>query len=603
MSTLDLRSSLSSIPPFNLLHPEELDALLQNADIVYFPKNAIIQSPTTELAYYLIVKGVVAERGADGGVIVYGAHEGFDANSLLQGRCQAEFIAEEETICYKIPADSFLSLVRTNAQFGNYYLQSTAQKLSSLSEHRATSALAMRIRDIECAKPLIVDGSLSIYEAVRAMDEARVMAILVRDGENYGIVTDSDLRRKVLLARGNVDDPIASIANFRLIGIEEDDFLFNAVLLMTRHHIKRLVVMRGGEPVAVVNEMDILGAFSNQTQFLSIKIDRAMSIEELAVSARAIPAVARTLQAEGIKARYIMRLLTELNTKLFAKLLSLIAPADMIANIALVVMGSEGRKEQILRTDQDNAFIIRDGYDDPRLPGVAEAFVQALESFGYPLCDGGVMVSNSYWRASLKEWKERVFEMINEPTPERLMNFAILADMRCVAGDDELVNKLRRYITEHVKLAPKFLSHFARPILSFETPLSIFRTFVLEKGAHQGEFDLKKGAIFPIVHGIRTLALEFEITSTNNTFGRIKELNNQGFFDREFAASLIEALEFLFALRLRERLWKSEHGMAPDNYVAPERLSNFDRDLLKEALKVAEKFKKVVVSHYRLDYF
>jgi CBS domain-containing protein len=181
------------------------------------------------------------------------------------------------------------------------------------------------------------------------------------------------------------------------------------------------------------------------------------------------------------------------------------------------------------------------------------------------------------------------------------LNIPILMDMKFVSGEKELFDEVAAYVGKKLQSNPQILARMAGGSLSFETPLGLLGGFVLDKKEHNGELDIKKGAIFPIVNSIRCLAFEKEIDVVN-TFERIKELNNVGLIDRAFAEELIEAYNFLLEIRLKERLYKINIGQTADNYINPQRLSKLERDLLKDVLKITDKLKKFLFAHFKLNY-
>lgn len=326
-------------------------------------------------------------------------------------------------------------------------------------------------------------------------------------------------------------------------------------------------------------------------------------MEELKVISDSMINTVKLLHKEGIRTRHIMKFVSEINEKIFKKLFSLLADESIRENTCLIVMGSEGRQEQILKTDQDNGLILSDNFefDKEVLENFSKNFIEALKTLGYPECKGNVMLTNPQWRKTLKEFKESIFEYINNITPENMLNLAILIDLRPIEGKIELAEKLREYIFENISDNKTFLSWFALPTINFKTPLNFFGGFETEKGEHKGELDIKKGGIFPIIHGVRSLAVENRITQTN-TFNRIKELVNLNVINKDFGRELIESLEFMLTLRLRERLKKIEMKKQPDDYINVNSLTNYEKDLLKESFKVVNKFKDFITNHYKLNY-
>lgn len=594
MSIADVKLFLQNTYPFELLTSQQIDKIVDSLEIVYYRENQKIED--TDRFLHVVLKGAVVQKDSEGKEInFYGEKDSFDYQQIYHQN-EHQFFTVEESVLYRIPVDVIREVARENPAFASYITKTTKEKLSSLASENPY--LFAKIKDIPLTEPFVVDSKVSIWEAVDQMTRRSALSILVKFEDGYGIVTDSDLRKKVILERKSVDSPISDIANRNLISVRDTDFLFDAIITMMKHNIKRVVVKNEkDEIVGVLNEVDVLTQYSNQPQFIAIKIERAKTISELKAISSSFVNTVRILHKEGIRTRHIMKLVSEINHKMFAKLFEILATENIKHNTCLIVMGSEGRGEQILKTDQDNGLIIRDGFDSPEIETFAKEFNLALKELGYPDCKGNVMVTNPYWRKPLSAFKENVFEYINHISAENMLNFAILVDARPVAGQEHLADELRTFIFDHISDNRTFLSWFALPTIQFKTPLNIFGGFETEKG----RIDIKKGGIFPVVHGVRALAVENRITKTN-TFDRIKELKNRDVFNEAFARELIESLEFLLTLRLKERLKKLQLKQQPDDYVDINTLSNLEKDLLKESFRVVNRFKDFITNHYKLNY-
>lgn len=592
-----------SIHPFDLLGERMIEKLMTQMDIAYYPKETILVAPRVRAeSLTIIIKGIVNET-IDGELQnVYGERDSFDANSLIYGNTQSTFSVAEDLICYELPKESFLNLLQDVEPFQNYFMQDFITKHQNLKERQhqndLTPFMVSRVDEIYLHVPCIVDAKQSIKEALHTMAEQKAEVIVVRRGEMTGIVTDTNLREKVLLAEKSTEDAIGEIATYGLITIERSDFLFNALLLFTKYGVKRLIVTEGERIVGILEQLDLLSHFANHTHLIAASIDRAVNIDELENAQRSLTHLIKSLTSKGVRVRYISKLVSELNAKMYRKVFEMVVPTLLQKECALIVMGSEGRGEQILRTDQDNALIIQDGVDEAAFEPYMIQFNNYLLRLGFPKCSGNVMVSNPYWRRSVLGYKEMISQWVETLNEDTLRSLSIFLDAQCVAGDETLLAECREYLTQRFEGRSDVLAHLAKAALSFETPLSLFSGFVLGRAEHQSELDIKKGGIFAIVHGVRILALEHKIGSTN-TNERIKELNNVGIFDKRFASELIEAYDTLLEIRLRSML--SQKQMTDEqNYVNPKLFSKTDRDLLKDAFKIVNTFKKFLTYHFHL---
>ena len=328
---------------------------------------------------------------------------------------------------------------------------------------------------------------------------------------------------------------------------------------------------------------------------VAVQIRKATTIEELKQASSDLISIVKKLHVKGTKVDYIAKLISEINEKIYEKLYGMIVPEALAKKACLIVMGSEGRKEQLLKTDQDNALIIDDSMDASLYIPYMQRFTETLIDFGFPRCEGNIMVSNPYWCKHWSAYHKEIVRWFDAPTMEDVMNLAIFFDAIPVAGDASMLRHLKEEVFEHVEEQSPFLANFAKAATAFETPIGIFTTLISENN----KIDVKKGGIFPIVQGIRALALEHKIEPTD-TVTRIKKLAKLDVIDSDFAGALTEALDTLLNLRLKERLGRGEEkGL--DNFVNIENLNQLELELLKDSFKIVNKFKKFLTHHFKLS--
>lgn len=594
-SSLDIKTFLSQVTIFSSLNDVALEVISNKIDIAYFKKDAVIAKAGDKFeSFYIVAKGIAYD-----GTTYFEVKDFFDFDAALSGEYITTYVAAEESLIYKIEKDDFFNIIHTYKEAERYLLQGAAKKISERN-NRENNNMIRRIREIAYQKPLFVEENNTIFETVSKMTDSNSTFALIQftDGKT-GIITDSDLRKRVILRRLNYDTQIGEIATKGVYQISADSFIFNAMLEMTKHNVKRLLVLDGTEISGVVQDVDILSSFASQTQFIARKIEKAKTNAELKEVMQSLSQMVEQLLKEGVKARQICKIVSELNTQLFKKLFDELADPEIKDKICLMMSGSEARGEQILRTDQDNMIIIKDGCKSSKIDEFAQKFHDTLAEIGFPECPGDVMVTNPLWRDELEAYKNRIFEAVNKPTADGFLYLPILMDTKPIAGNFELCNDFKNYLASH--LTSRVLAQLAKASLSFETPLSLFNAFILGKNEHDCELDIKKGGIFAIVNGVRALAYENGMITTN-TFAKLKEMANKEYLDRAFAEELIEAYNFLLEIRLKERLYKIKSGHTPNNYINPLRLSKLERDLLKDVFKIVDKFKKYLHAHFKLGY-
>jgi CBS domain-containing protein len=535
MSILEQKTFVGAITPFNRLDDFHLEKLVEALDVTYFKKDEVILSAGKKPEYlYFIIKGVVQEIHEEEIVSAYAHHEYFDPITLIENNVKHNFVTSQETICYALPRELFLSVMYENEEMESFFFQSISKKLNTSMEHEQSKEfvnfMVAKVKDAYLQKPIILDENETIFNAVNILKGNRGSSLLVQGKDELGIVTDTDFREKIVLNRMSFDEPISKIATFGIKTVDAEDFLFNAQIQMNKYGVKRLIAMEDGEIIGVLDLIALTSFFASHTYSVMMELDKTNTIEELKIASEKFVRVVRTFYAKGVKVRYISKVISQLNNKLFAKLFEFLAPQELQEQSALIIMGSEGRGEQILRTDQDNALIISNDcpVSKEEIEKFTHNFTEHLVDFGYPRCDGNIMVSNPYWRKTTDEFERTIKDWINSTNEENLINLAIFYDSLCVAGDKYLLIQLKEHLSSESKKMGMFYTFFAKPVLNFATPLSMFANFVVDKKEHKDELDIKKGGIFPIVHGVRALALEKNITRTN-TVHRLKELNERVF--------------------------------------------------------------------------
>ena len=612
MSILEQKTFISSIHPFKNLNPNQLDTFMENMDISYFKANEIVQEKgSTPQHLFFILKGLVQEKNEEEVLSIYSKNEIFDSISLIENYSKNSFVTTEETICYTLPRDIFIKTLHENQELENYFFQSISEKLNSNISNEKNKEMAnimvAKVKDATIHKAVIIDSEKTIFEAATIIKKEKVPTVLLKDENNeMYIITDSDFRQKVILNRMDFDDKVIKIATKGLIYVDEDDFLFNAQLIMAKHGLKRVVVKNeNGDIIGILDQISLSSFFATNTFSVSNQIVKAETVEELKNASLSFIKIIKSLNAKGVKIEFISKLINQLNKKLLDKLYKLLAPEELYEKSCLLVMGSEGRGEQILRTDQDNALIIDDdcNINEIELQEFTNKFTETLVDFGFPRCEGNIMLSNPYWCRKKSDFKDLIFQWINEPSGDNFMNIAIFYDAICVSGNKDLVIELKEYLFKIAGNSQTFNAHFAKVINSFDVPLGFFDGFIFNNkdSEHKNEINIKKGGIFIIVQGIRSLSLEHKVLNVN-TAKRIDKLTQLDVLEPEFAKELTMAFNFLSTLKLKSNLDKLDKKVTIDNYINPNNLNSMEKDLLKDSFKIVNKLKKKLEFHFKLNY-
>jgi CBS domain-containing protein len=588
--------------PFDRLTPDEAEELQAALDIHYYrPGESILAEGARPEGLYLVVKGCVEERQQDELIGMLGPKDFFDARAVVQGASVSAFIATEETLCAIAPRGELFRLIDANPRFGAFFYLDITRKLDALAseseQNRFASRMHARARDLPMCPAATIEADASIKVAARMMQSIDCNALLVRDGARTGIITGMNLAKAVLLKGMTIDEPVRSIARFDLVTVKPDDFVSHVLLVMTKHNKRRVVVKQGDAFSGIIDDTDLVGHFAGNSQLVSGRIDRAATLDELDASARQIAEQIKPLRRQGVKFAVVAEIVSDLNRRLFAKLFELTCPAEIAPKLCLIVMGSEGRGEQTVRTDQDNGLILAEPVDVALLDRFRSDFSGALKQFGFPPCPGNVMVSNPFWVRTVDQYISEFSCWITTPSSESAMNIAIFYDAAAVAGDEMLLHRTKKALLDKIASERVFLARFAAAVLAFEPPIGLFNNLKLTEG-EGGALDVKKGGIFPIVHGVRSLAIEQGLMETS-TFARLDALAERQLLKEDFSRSLAQALEYLLTLRLDAQLAAADAS----NLFRPGALTSMDRDLLRDSFQQVKQLRELVRRRFNLNMF
>ncbi len=584
-------------PPFDCLSAEECQRLEQHLSICYFRAGqAVLKAGDAPPGLYLVLKGAVEESSPHHQFGDYGEGDLFDVRAQFDGHCRHQFSALEDLLCQLIPRATFIELCEGNPAFARYFTASLAQRQqqqeqrAQLGQKNLAEFILTRIEPGHLQPPLIVDSRLSLLAATEAMVAKGTDCLLypATDG-SLSLATRKTLLHALTLKGLPLTTPLAVLDPTPLIGLPLDSYLFDALLLMTRHRIKRLVVWQGQAVAGILHLTQVLGLFSTHSHVLTLRIARADTLPALEAVAREQQQLTRSLFGQGIHTAFLMKLIATINEQLIAKAFALVIPPAVQEKVCLLMLGSEGRGEQILKTDQDNALILPTDLHWPTQQADLATFSDLLARLGYPLCPGWVMVNNPAWVKPLALWQQEIERACVEASEADLLWLATLADAHPIAGDRALLPPLARKLREQLAERGDLLAEMVRPAVAFHAPLTLFGR--LER-APEG-LDLKRGGLFPLVHGIRMLALEAAILETS-TLARIEALVTAGRLSTGFGDNLAEAFRLFVRLRLRSQLKEGESRVQVND------LSHGERDLLRQALHQVKKFQQWLTLHFRL---
>jgi CBS domain-containing protein len=620
---------LKSVPPFQFLEDEDLYAIGPHLSMEFYPKGTVILTeggPPGD-ALRIIKKGAVqiSFKGEDGKEVVVdvrGEGETFGIWSILEGQQKTTVKAIEDTICYLLPKDRVKHLLDTNAIFTEFYLKSHISKYldRALKERLGRGNIRTELEKTIFTTPVIniasrdvvaANENTSIREAARLMSQKKISSLIILDDEGLpvGIVTDRDLREKVVAKARDISGPVKNIMSYPLVGIDARQYCYEAIMQMIRHNIHHLIVVKDGQLYGIVTNHDIMLLQGSSPISIAQEIRNQRTIEGLASVARKINDLIGLLIKEEARAKNITRIISEVNDSLLRRVLELaekrFGPPPV--PYCFVVYGSEGRKEQTFKTDQDNGIVFRDP-EGPAQKKETEEYFREFSEFvkhslircGFVPCPGDYMASNPRWRGPLSTWKRYFTDWLITPTPQAILQSVILFDFRGVYGELSLAEQLKEHLLQNLKGKDIFLLQMAKLTVNVKPPLGFFRTFVVEKsGEHKNELNLKFRLIAPIINIARLYALEEAIPETS-TIDRIEHLKEIHPVMKDMGDELSEAFEFVMTLRIHHQFEQIMAGREPDNYINPDSLTNLEKKTLKEACQIISRFQEVIEQHYML---
>lgn len=468
----------------------------------------------------------------------------------------------------------------------------------------------IKVGDI-CHRPAITcRPDASVVEIAQTMKKFNISGIVAVAGARpAGIVSLRDLRNLIAADVANI--PLlktSDIMKTGLITIRTTDYLFKAIFLMAKHNIHRLVVVDSDDQLAgVLTDTDLLRIQTKSPLYLVQKIESAETIDQLRLIGQEMTGMLQYAVKTNADAESLLQLIAHFNDAFTRRLITILDihhGVRLPEGAAFLALGSEGRQEQTLRTDQDNAIVYRDDLppaDVRQLRIFAERIVAALAAVGVPLCPGNMMASNPDWCHTISAWKELINQWINRPDPDATVHFGVFQDLRVIHGDTAFEEELRSHIVESVRKLALFLPSMARNIVRFKPPLGFFGRFKVERsGEQRGKLDIKKGGLFALTRGVSLLALEAGIMG-GTTWEKLERLNHLHLVSDHDLEVIKEAFTFLVRMRLAKQLLAITSGKEPTNHIDPLVLRDRERDQLREAFQGVETLLHILRSRYQLD--
>lgn len=602
---------ISGIIPFSFLPEDELEKIALDFSLVFHPKDAVVftQGISRIEALHIIQKGAAERYYEENNQVTLSSpmSEGdmFGGISMLLNNSISirSLKTTEDTYFYILPKERFHEICQKYIQFTEYFTDTFGKRM--LDRYYASivakaiqpaddslQLLSQQVENVYHKNIVFCDSEMSIQSSAELMSSHKCSSILVQsDNKDFvGIVTDNDLRQKVIAQGFDIKKPVKLIMSSPLKTISSQALIVEALTDMMQENVKHLGVTDSEDQViGIITNKDILAAQGQSPLFLIREISLAGSIEDLKHQHDLLPGVIQSLISNGAKPRNLTRLVTTISDRILKKIIefAIEKEGDPPCAFAFMVMGSEGRKEQTLKTDQDNAIIFEDGEGttDKRQEyflKLGETICTWLDQVGYDFCKGDVMAKNPRWCQPLSIWKSYFLSWIRTAEPEDLLRSSIFFDFRYGYGKAELVNDLRNYLFSNISGWFGFLRYMAENAQHFKPPIGFFRNFIVEsKGEHRDSLDIKK-VMMPILDIARIYALKHGLTETN-TQERLYQL----YLKKNLSWTTYNELEHAYSFLMQLRLAKQVNAIMveknpPNNYINPKKLTKIEQTMLKE---------------------
>jgi CBS domain-containing protein len=629
---------LKKHPPFNIVKDEDLLELSGKAVVKYYKENEVVfsQGDQPDQLIYIVQEGAVHLRRTKDNqeILIDQCDEGdlFGLRPILAGEnYMLSAIAAEESLLYALPVPYIHTLLESNPKVAWYMAQLFAAGMRHrnnayhqgrvFTDQPADRHIDVNLVDVRsidhCKVPVTCTPDTTIRQAAATMKKNAVGSIIVVNSSYHpiGIITDRDLRNKAATGEYSLDDPVSNIMSHPVITIPPKQTFADVQMAMMRYGIHHLCITESGTPetaiVGIVSEHDLLIIQGNNPALFIRELKRSSTKEDLLKVRLKAESLLHKYLLQEVSISFISGMITEVNDVLISRAVDLSieylkAEGRPMPNVSWcwLAIGSAGREEQLLRTDQDNALVFNDvGKSDYESTHayfleMAKRTNDILHYCGFEYCPAEMMAGNPQWCMSVSQWKNQFSKWMLTPTEKNVMMCTIFFDFRPVKGDFSLSEQLAEHIFDTIEDGSMFLVHLANNALNNPPPLTFFRNLMIEKdGEHKDEFDIKARAMMPLADAARILILEAKKPGINNTFHRFDALAELDPNNKELFQQAADAYEILMRYRALQGLKNSDSG----RYFDPSDLTKMERLNLRNSFKPISELHDILKVRFRLN--
>ncbi|WP_298883459.1 DUF294 nucleotidyltransferase-like domain-containing protein [uncultured Polaribacter sp.] len=618
---------LKNFPPFSMLSAEQLLSVCKEIDVIYLEKdtNLFITEKPIENKFYVVKDGAIGLFEENTDALVDKCDEGdiFGLRALMRkDNYKLSAKAIEESIVYSISSESFKKFITTNSEASSYLLSTFVSNTRYIEADPINiPKVNKNIQDFfeeqsaEYSKtPISCTIETKIKDAAIIMSKKRVGSIVItKNKKPIGIITDKDLRTKIATGIVSINKPVSEIMSSPVITYPEKITVAEAQIAMMKHKITHLCITKDGTPnselIGILSEHDIIVIRDNNASALVKEVKRATTFVQLQKIRKRAEKILKRYLEQHIPITYITKIISSINESITRRVINLSLlemPSPTPTSFAWLAIGSQGREEQLLLTDQDNALVFnnvaKEDYQKTKeyFLALSKKINNGLHVVGFELCPADMMGSNPKWCLSVDEWKSQFNSWIKSPGEDNLMLCTIFFDFQYVFGDEELVKKITAGINKSIDSHEIFLNFLGINALKNPPPLSFFRQFLIERdGEHKNHFDIKARAMMPLVDAARLLILSKNIDVDNNTILRYEKLAELESQNKDIYIACSNAFKSLLRYRTEQGLLNNDSG----RFINLETLSKANRLQLKSCFKAVKDVQDLIQTRFKLSQF
>lgn len=623
---------LKNFPPFNILNKDQLFKISSQVKVTYMEKGDFVfkQGENPHENFYVVKDGAIGlyRTMESDQILVDICDEGdiFGLRPLIQKDVYLMSAkANEESILYAISVDLLQEIIKTNQKVSKFLIASFVANLKTPYAKNNNSNFNKSLKNLEIINaglsdiqttnfsknPITTSKSSSIKEAAMIMSAEKVGSIVIVENKKpIGIITDKDLRKNIATEMFSVHSNVNQIMTTPVITFKQKITIAEAQIAMIKNNITHLCITKDGtsnsELIGIISEHDIVVLHGNNPSVLIKEIKRAKDISSLKYVREKASKLLKGYIEQKIPVLFMTKIMSEINEAITIKIIEFSLnemESTPPVKFAWLALGSQGRKEQLLMTDQDNALVFEDvpdkNYENVKgyFIKLAKKVTKKLNIVGFEFCPAEMMASSPKWCLSLNEWKNQFNSWITQPTEDAIMMCTIFFDYNFVYGYKKLVNQMSDSIFDSIKSYEIFLNFMARNALRNPPPIGFFRQFLVEgDGKHKDQFDLKSRAIMPLVDVARVLILSHHIKDKNNTISRFKKLCKVEPQNKELYLDCIDSFKILLRYRTKQGIKHNDSG----RYVVLNNLSKAEKLKLKGCFKPIKSVQELLNIRYNL---